>query len=298
VKPAFERTPHPQGESFHCEVVRGASYNATWHFHPECQLTLVLKSHGYRLVGDKLTALHAGDLVLLGSNVPHVWRQVHSAGPTRDAVHAIVIRFLETFLGGGFLEAPEMRSVLALLKRAKRGLCITGRTQSVVAAEMERLPRLSGLKRLAGLLSILAILAESEDLKPIASPGFGPALDRSDYDRVERVIAFIDRHLDQGIDRGVLAREAHLSPGAFSRFFKARTGKTPSRYLNEARVGRACRLLAEANLKITEVALRSGFQNLANFNRRFRQIAQTTPKDYRRQFHDAIPGAEFISNRS
>jgi AraC-like DNA-binding protein len=298
VKPAFERTPRQQWESFHCEVVRGSSYHATWHFHPECQITLVLKSHGYRLVGDNITTLRPGDLVLVGANLPHVWYQDDSTTASPDAVHAIVVRFTETFLGPAFLEVPEMHLVLRLLKRAKRGLVITGSTREQVSAKMQRLPATSGLERLAGLLSILATLAESTELKPIASPGFAPALGGGDQERVERVIGFIDRHLDEEIDREVLAREAHLSPGAFSRFFKLRTGKTPRRYLNEVRVGRACRLLSEVDLKVTDIALRSGFQNLANFNRRFRQIMRMTPQTYRRQMRQGFPGALTISSKS
>ena len=104
IKPAFERTPQRQWESFHCEVVRDSSYKATWHFHPEYQLTLVLKSSGYRLVGDRITPLRPGDLVLVGSNLPHVWHQDESRDHSSSAVHAIVVRFLDTFLGRDFLE--------------------------------------------------------------------------------------------------------------------------------------------------------------------------------------------------
>ena len=105
--PILETVPHSEQESFHCEVVRGASYGAQWHFHPEYQLTLVLKSRGYRVVGDNLAPLTVGDLVLVGSNLPHVWHQDESGGRERNAVHAIVIRFLGDFLGDHFLQKPE-----------------------------------------------------------------------------------------------------------------------------------------------------------------------------------------------
>ncbi len=289
MQPAFERTPTQQWESFHCEVVIGRGYNATWHFHPECQLTLVIKSQGYRLVGDSLTTLEPGDLVFLGPNLPHVWCQDPSAPSSPDPVHAIVVRFHVTFLGPGFLEVPEMRPVVRLLERARRGLKVQGKTRERVAGRMQELVDARGLSRLAGLLSILAELAESQELRPIASPGFEPDPGVGDHERVERVIGFIDRHFEEEIDREDLAREAHLSAGAFSRFFKVRTGMTPSRYLNEVRVGRACRLLSGGDLKVTEIALKSGFQNLANFNRRFRQIMKMTPREYRQRIRDRIP---------
>ena len=233
MKPAFERTPQRQWESFHCEVVRDSSYNATWHFHPEYQLTLVVKSSGYRVVGDKITPLRPGDLVLVGSNLPHVWHQDESREHSGSAVHAIVVRFLDTFLGRDFLEIPEVEPVHRLLKRAKRGLQVMGRTREIVAAKLERLPGSQGLQRVAELVSILDILARSPQLKPIASPGFVPSLIMADRDRVGRVISFIHEQFTDPIDRAAVAAQAHLSVGAFSRFFKLRTGRTMPEYVDK-----------------------------------------------------------------
>lgn len=285
MKPVFEQTPQTQWESFHCEVVRGSSYNAAWHFHPEYQITLVIKSSGHRLVGDKISPLHAGDLVLLGSNLPHVWQQDETGRcSSGNAVHAIIVRFLETFAGKDFLEIPEMAPVRRLLRRAARGLQVTGTTRDLVAEKMRRLPAANGLGRISELLSILDVLTRSQELKPIASPGFLPTLESSDQERMQRVCHYINAHLAETIERGEAARQAHLSEGAFSRFFKLRTGKTLPRYVNELRVGRACRRLAEEDAKIAGIALECGFANLANFNRRFREITRRSPSDYRRQF--------------
>jgi AraC-like DNA-binding protein len=285
VKPVFEQTPRAQGESFHCEVVRSDSYHAAWHFHPEYQLTLVIRSDGHRLVGDQISPLGSGDLVFVGSNLPHVWQQDESRrNDAAHAVHAIIVRFLETFAGKDFLEIPEMERVRRLFRRSARGLQVTGKTYEVVSEKMQGLPDLTGLERIGGLLSILETLARSKELKPIASPGFVPTLDRSDQDRMQRVCNYINAHLAESIDRTRVAREAHLSEGAFSRFFKLRTGKTLPRFVNELRVGRACRLLVEDEAKITDVALDCGFSNLTNFNRRFLEITGLSPGNYRRQF--------------
>ncbi len=288
MKPVFEKTPVSQWESFHCEVVRGDSYNAAWHFHPEYQITLVIKSRGYRLVGDNIAPLQPGDLVLVGSNLPHVWQQEeHTARPEPEhPVHAIIVRFLETFVGNDFLEIPEMKPVRRLLQRSMRGLQITGDTRQAVAEKMRRLADFSGLERLSGLLSILNTLAHSNELKPIASAGFVPVLNGSDHGRMQRVYDYINAHLDEPIDRADVAHQAHLSEGAFSRFFKLRTGKTLPQYVNELRVGRACRLLAEDETKITDIAMECGFSNLPNFNRRFLEITGLTPRSYRGQFQN------------
>jgi hypothetical protein len=199
MKANFEHTPQGPWESFHCEVVRGPSYNATWHFHPEYQLTLVVKSTGYRLVGDKIAPLEGGDLVLVGSNLPHVWHQDQSRDHSMDGVHAIIVRFLDTFLGPGFLQVPEARAVRRLLKRARRGLEARGRTRQVAEQKLKALAKARGLERVSLLLSVLDTLAHSDELKPIASPNFAPSLSREDQGRVERVTAFIHDHLDEPI---------------------------------------------------------------------------------------------------
>ncbi|MEO6740173.1 MAG: AraC family transcriptional regulator [Chthoniobacteraceae bacterium] len=285
MKAVLEKTPHDQWESFHCEVVRGSSYHATWHFHPEYQLTLVLESRGHRMVGDNITRLRRGDLVLVGANLPHVWHQ-ETRGSQRGKVHAIVVRFLDTFLGREFLERPELEPARMLLQKAARGLHITGRTRDAVADALRRLTDSTGLARIRELLAILDTLANSRDVKPIASAGFVPRFSKDDQERMQRVFSYIDRHLTGEIDRTRAAAEAHLSPGAFSRFFRLRTGRTLPEYVNTLRIGRSCEMLAEGKWKIADIAMECGFANLANFNRHFRSVTKLSPRDYRRRFLD------------
>ena len=300
MKAVFEKTPQAQWESFHCEVVRGSSYKAMWHFHPEYQLTLVLRSRGHRMVGDDISPLHPGDLVLVGSNLPHVWHQAASGGNSKlqapsskhsaAPVHAIIVRFLDSFLGREFFEKPELEPVRQLLRRSARGLAIGGKTRDLVAEGMHRLAASRGLGRIVELLAILDALANSPDAKPIASAGFVPAVAHSDQDRMQRVCKFIDAHLTEPIERDAVAAEAHLSPGAFSRFFRMRTGKTLPEYVNALRVGRACEMLAEGTWKVTDIAMECGFRNLANFNRHFRALTKLAPREYRRRFLENAGG--------
>lgn len=284
MKPVFEKVPQRQWESFHCEVIGGPDYGTRWHFHPEFQITLAIRSEGHRIVGDNIAPLLDGDLVLVGSNLPHVWHQDESRRGKPRAVSAVVIRFLDSFLGREFLAAPEMDAVRRLLQRSSRGLHVTGATRDMVAKKIDALARADGLARVVELLSVLDTLARSKDLKPLASATYAPALQHDDQDRMERVCNYIQSHLTDEIDRGQLARIAHLSEGAFSRFFGSRMGRTVPEYVNELRIGRACLMLAEDRLNITDIGLDCGFRNLANFNRRFRDIVKMTPREYRRKF--------------
>lgn len=285
-QPILETTPRSVRESFHCEVVRGRGYGARWHFHPEVQLTLVLKSAGYRIVGDNISPLLPGDLVLVGASLPHVWHQDERRGGARDAVHAIVVRFREDFLGNHFLQSPEFESVRRLLKRSARGLQITGATRDTAATLLHELCREQGLARLLKLLEILRILSSSTHLRPLASASFSPELRDTDTERMQRVMRFIHDHLDGLIERDAVARCAALSTGAFSRFFKTRTGKTLPQYVNELRIGNACSRLRDAGAKVADIALECGFENLANFNRQFRAVTGMNPREYRTAFEN------------
>lgn len=290
MKPVFEKVPRRDWESFHCEVIRGPDYGTRWHFHPEYQLTLAIKSRGHRVVGDNIAPVADGDLVLVGSNLPHVWHQDTDgkSGP----VHAIVVRFEEAFLGRDFMQMPEMEPVHRLLQRAARGIEVQGALRQTVAQHMIRLAESSGLTRVVELLAILDLLSHGRDLRSLSSAGYEPTLHATDQGRMERVCDYIHRHLTEDIDRGQLARLASLSEGAFSRFFRSRTGKTVPEYINEVRIGRACRMIGEDAQNITDIALDCGYRNLANFNRRFREVTGVTPREYRarmRQFAEPRP---------
>ena len=138
-----------------------------------------------------------------------------------------------------------------------------------------------------GLVGILHLLAESQELSPVASPRYTPDLKGSDQTRMQRVLEYIHGNINALIERDEAARKASLSPGAFSRFFKSHTGKTLPQYVNELRIGQACTRLAESDDKVTEVALDSGFTNLANFNRQFQKVTGLAPRAYRARFQES-----------
>ncbi len=277
-RPIREQVPQHENASFDCEVICGPDYDSRWHFHPEVQITLALKSAGYRIVGDNISPLQDGDCVLVGADVPHVWHQDTVNKP--DAVQAIVVRFREDM---PWLAQPEMNEVRRLLQRARRGLVISGKTRTEATVRLEKLSEATGLGRMIELLCVLHLLSQSNEVKPLASASFRPALDDTDQERMGRILRFIQDRLEDEIARDDLARVAALSPGAFSRYFKSRTGKTLPEYVNELRIGRACRMLAETDASVTDVAFDCGFRNLANFNRWFLKLTHLVPRAYRQK---------------
>ena len=282
MKPIFQKLTSCPDEGFAFKVVRGHSFECPWHFHDEFELILVVQSGGYRMVGDHLAPLRPGDLVLVGPNLPHIYQNDEGAPGRIPPVHALLIQFRENCLGDGWLSLPALDPVRRLLQRARLGLHISGVTRDKVAATILEMAKCAGLRRIIHFLAILDLLAASRDCRTLASHGFAAADNLFDQKRMDRVCQFIHERLDRPVFLPELARLVHLSEGAFSRFFRAHTGKTFPEFVNELRVGRACRLLAEGEMNVTEVAFACGFSNLSNFNRQFHRLKQATPRAFRK----------------
>jgi len=238
-------------------------------------------------VGDSIAPFAAGDLVLLGANLPHFWQNEHAKRAGRaegERARAVVVQFREDFLGAEVWSRPEFASVRRLLTRAARGLHFTGAVARAAAGELRDLPGRSGLAALTSLLNVLERLAGDRRARPLASVSYAPVLDRRAEARLARVYAFAAAHFREAVTLPQLARAAAMTPAAFSRYFKRSTGRTPSDFLNDLRIEHACRLLRESDRTVTDLAAEAGFPTLTNFNRRFRERTGATPRDYRRTF--------------
>lgn len=279
-----------------CEVVRGRDYGCQWHFHPEVELLLTLKGGTHRRIGDNISPLKDGDLVLIGSNLPHDFQNSLERGVSFRPVRAIVLQFRTDFLGPSWLEQNDMSRVQQLFRLAGQGLEITGRTRRKVMPLIKRTPRARGIERLIITLEILSILSASRELKGISSPGFAPEVQISDRQRMGAISAFIEKRIAEPLYLEEVARHAGMSAVSLGRYFRSRTGKTFPAYLNELRVARVCRLLVETDATVTEVALACGFDSMANFDRQFRRLHGCSPSTYRQQAL-RISGADEASSR-
>ncbi len=280
----FEKVPLLPGRSFASRHFRAPRFNAPWHFHPEYELTLILSGQGSRYVGDHIAPFAEGDLVLLGPDLPHFW---WNDSTDRRRCEWIVLHFTADFAGHDFTRRPEAAIVRRLLLRAARGLHFSGAIVPRVAETMRTLAALAAWPRLLGFISLLGTLALARDTRSLASAGYAPILDASDGSRMAAACDYVNAQFTAKIRQPEAARRAGLSPAAFSRFFSRRMGKTFEGYVNEVRIGHACRLLLEGHRSVAEAAFASGFNNLANFNRRFRAITHRTPSAYRAAHHAA-----------
>lgn len=283
MKPIVEKqSPHAATELVACEVLCGADFGCVWHHHPECEITLVRRGGTERFVGDKLTPLTPGDLVFLGPDLPHDFRNHATPGKRRVRVDAIVVQFMPHLLGEGWLHRASMGKVRRLFVRSALGLEVRGRTRQRTAKRLSQIVKARGLRRVGLLLELLEDLARSKELKEIASPGFYAPVGSATSDRIGVVCAHIEQHLAAPLYAAKLAGLASLSESAFSRLFKRCTLRTLPQYVNELRIAHACRLLAETDHTVSEIANACGYPTPAHFQRQFQKLERRAPLAYRR----------------
>lgn len=261
-----------------------AHYPTPWHHHPEYELVLVLKSSGDKIIGDHMSSFTDGDLAFLGPNLPHVYRNSMSYYEENSDLmaEAIVIHFNIDFLGNGFFSIPEMESVAQFLEESIMGFSISGNTRQLVAQKMIGMLQITGPEKIIELLCILHLLADTKEKVKLASPGFIQNFKTSGSEQITEVCDYIMKNFTSDLTLNQVAEIAHMSPNVFCNFFKQRTRKTFVNFLNEVRIGYACKLLSGDQNNISEICYMSGFHNLSNFNRQFIRIVNKTPLQYKK----------------
>ncbi|RDC65827.1 AraC family transcriptional regulator [Adhaeribacter pallidiroseus] len=280
----LEKITATEQGSFSIREFKLPFFDAPLHFHPEIELTLIVTGRGKRIVGDSIADFGDGDLALLGSDLPHYWHSDKQYQGHGLRAHAIVIQFSPQFLGPYFFAAPEMTNIRKLLDKAQQGLTFHNSTRTETAGRMQNLLQLNGAKRLFELLALLDFLAGSPEQQQLASAGFSQYTNTHDSERINNVCQYVFNSFTEEVTITHAAALAHLSVPAFCYYFKKRTRRSFSQFVNEIRIGHACKLLIETNRTISDICFASGYRNLSNFNRRFKEIKHASPLEYRRQF--------------
>lgn len=270
----------------HSFLVRTDNFNhfyAKWHFHPEVELTHIAKGSGVRFIGDSIEEFNDGDLVLVGSNLPHVWRNADTYFMEDSGLRAEakVVQFLPQCFGKDFFELLETKPIQKLLNRSARGLKITGATKGKVVEKLQQLLETTGIYRITLFLHILDDIAHSDEVVPLSSDGFLKSYHVQNGKIIDKIFEFTITNYYRKILIDEVAEAANMSVSNFCRYFKAHTQKTYIQFLNEVRIGFACRMLIENDKSIQQIASDCGFNNLSNFNRQFISLKNQTPKEYR-----------------
>ncbi|GAB3547960.1 cupin domain-containing protein [Spirosoma fluminis] len=282
MKALFEKVTINERSSLLVRRFQLAYFDAPWHYHPEYELTYIVRGHGRRFVGDHLESFQDGDLVLLGPNLPHFWRNDESfyQADSDKQVESIVIQFPVTLDQQVLAAIPEAEPVRRLFERARYGLCFSPAMRQRVAAELDALPAHTALTQVVSLLTILNTLATDRDAYLLASEGYQLAPGAAETERMKRILDCILTHFRDELPLEQVASIAGMTPAAFCRYFRKRTRKTFVEYVTELRISYARNLLAQGDLSISQVGLESGFTTISHFHRHFKRQTGLTPLRY------------------
>ena len=256
-----------------------------WNIHPEYEIHLITNASGVALVGDYIGRFEPGHLSIVAGGLPHDWVTELTPGdvvPGRD----VVLQFDADRVSCATSTLPELNEFKPLLSLAQRGLEFHGETRQIGARIMQEIGPARGIERLMLFLRLLQVLAKSlaksTEHSFLSSGQFDPPQDPAVFELIQPILAHLLANFATDLRISEVAELARMNASTFSRFFKRNTGKTFTDHLTRLRIGRACDLLANSGLPVTDICYEVGYANIANFNRTFRNHRGQTPSAYRR----------------
>jgi AraC-like DNA-binding protein len=260
-------------------------FSQAWHYHPEIEVCFTQFGHGKRFVGNNIAHYQENDLVMFGSNLPHGFM-------TNDRCVQIVILFGQDFLGDNFFEKPELANVKTLLGRAKNGLSFRGESRKKAKAIIRKILNSEGLQKTIYFLELLNVLANARDAEPICNEEYIMDLKAVNFDRMKTVYNHIMENYQREISVKEMADLINLTEVSFFKFIKRHTDKTLTQMVNEFRINHATKLLMSTEKSIAEICYECGYNNISYFNRKFREIMDETPTEFKNLFNGQAKNAK------
>jgi AraC-like DNA-binding protein len=279
----FEKVPDSEGSSFGCFHAGGPVFDCPYHIHPEVEILHILSGRGLLVIGDHIGRFAPGDLFLIGGGLPHMLCSDPVGADGGEPTHIRYAQFKQENFGQSFWQMPEQQGAAHLLALSARGLRFDETDTASLTASMDRLWETAGAHRLWCLMALLEEMARSANPAPLASSGYAPVITHRDSERLNRAIRFMNARLTSPLLLADVAREAGMSPQAFSRFFHKFMGTPFVEYVSMLRISLACRYLLETDKTVAAICYMCGFNNLSNFNRQFLRHKHVTPKEFARR---------------
>ena len=280
-KPAFEAIEPNFGHSYTYQKFDASRKNNDniWHYHPEIELVYINGGAGKRRIGSHISYYTEGDLILIGSNLPHCGFTDKFTGNKNE----ILVQMKSDFLGQTFFDIPEMKKIQNLLEVAKGGIAFSGSTKQILGDKMEDLDNQNDFERILSILHILNELALSDEFKVLNAEGFSLETEVKDNDRINIIFNYVKNNFQEDIPLLEIAGMVSMTVPSFCRYFKKITNKTFVQFVNERRLVHASKLLTEQTMSITEVCFECGFNNFSHFNKSFNVFTGQNPSEYRKQ---------------
>jgi AraC-like DNA-binding protein/quercetin dioxygenase-like cupin family protein len=279
MKTLIEKLPQAEGTSFISKTFQTPHFEVPWHQHIEYELILFTQGEGLSFIGNYAGEFQTGDIFFIGKNVPHTFQKRE----TDMLTSAVVIQFREDFWGTEFLKLPEARSIQELFGIAAQGLQLYGESRSLLEHLIMDLEGQSGFQRIIRLCDCLHLIADRKEYATLSTREV-ELVNAKDRERIDKVFRHTITAFRQHITLAEVAEIAGMSVPAFCSYFKKSTKKTYIDFLNEIRIGYACKLLIDTEQNILNICYECGFNTLANFNKQFKKVKQTTPSQYRKLF--------------
>lgn len=266
-------------------------FDHPFHFHQFCELVWIEKSYGKVVIGDYTGNFSEGELIMEGPELPHLYKcdPIFYDRSKNLCTKALSLYFPSTLIPNVTDHTESLTLYGDLLARAKRGLRFYGKTKQEVVDLIRKIEKSDGIRQLGYFLMIVHILNKTTEFEYLASVGYKNQFDNTfDVSRFNEVCDFVLKNFQRDIMLKEVASICNMTPNAFCRYFKARTQKTFIRFLNEVRIGHACKLLQDDIFSIQQIGYECGYNNPANFFKFFKLIAGRTPKEYRAQLQDLV----------
>lgn len=260
---------------------------ARWHCHDEYELHIITATSGKAFVGDWIGPFEPGHVALCGPRLPHNW--ISHDLPDEGVLNHLVIQFQHAPIEKSCLEIPELRDVLPLLDRARHGIEFFGLSSKAIEL-WNKVKASKGLFRLVAFFELLAIMSKCTDYRLLSSVQMRGENNSTELEQINYIVNRINDHPEKAVSATDFATELGMSESRFSRFFQRATGNRFTDFVNQVRINRACQLLMSSERYIGSISCEVGFNNVANFNRRFLEIKGITPSEFRKQAENRFGG--------
>jgi AraC-like DNA-binding protein len=250
-----------------------------WHFHPEFELVFIEGTDGTRHVGEHISRFEGSDLVMIGSNIPHL----NFDYMVKTDYEKVVLQVRQDFLQNAMLETPELAAIQQLFQRSQYGIAFCEKTKKMIGERMKLLDNLNYFGQFLEILSIFQLLATTHDYVLLHHHPVENQYNKKDQERIKRLYQFIDENYQRKIDLQEVANISNLSEAAFCRYFKKMTRVTFTEFLNHYRVNQAKNLLL-LDKNITETCFDCGFESMSYFNRTFKKLTGENPLAFKKRY--------------
>lgn len=272
------KIPKPEQNAIVFQIDHDEIFYDKLHQHEEIQLSLIVEGEGTLIVGDTINHYTKGDILIIGSHLPHVFKSDVIASKVS---HMLTLFFSKSSFGNSFFEFEELKELEVFFKRSKHGFKVTSKHKAIKELFFQ-LEKASKFNRFLILFQLLK-LTSTANYKSLSSFVYDKKFTDNEGSRMRNVFEYTMNHFNSEITLDGISEVANMTKNAFCKYFKKRTNKSYFTFLNELRIEQACKLLvSNKELSIVVIAEQSGFNNLSNFNRQFKAIKHQSPSEYRK----------------